>query len=465
MMKLIDWVLRVALWFAGIAEKIVFWFLGHWAYFFGLGAAALVVISHWVALTISNRLTGLHAPLLGYVSGQSASPILSWGVAAAVLLLAAAVTYSWKRWRSLAVVGAGLLLLCFAGLLQLAFGEADLLKEIGDEEQHFVAIQKFENTYLPINSGHEASNSQGPKLAGSIVTVWDRVVTARYFMGRGWYLTLVAGIVAFFYAKKRLADRRQQSLLVKLTLLAAMGLALGFSWRPVIAGMTVARGQDAEAKGDMDLAIARYRRAMRLDKWFAVRPDLYQRIGAIDYNFGKTDTIDYGIFFAELMASQRNLTGAIQQYERLYPKAEHISRTLADLVRRREADLWTAFGKQLYAQGAIGSAAPAWENALVKDKSQWLAAFGLSRAYFEVGHYQQSIDLIQRIIKEVRDPETKADLESNLGDNYMRLDQVALARLAYRRSYLIDYVMNWRGLSSLIGAQNDISLQDDVKQD
>jgi tetratricopeptide (TPR) repeat protein len=466
MTKLINWVLGVALWFAGIAEKILFWFLRNWAYFFGLGAAGLVLISHWVALTISDRIGGLHAPLLGYVVGKPGglvSLVLSWGAAAAVLLLAAAVTYSRKHWRCLAISGAGLLLLCLAGLLQLAFGEADLLKEVGDEELDFVAIQQFENHYLPINYGKEASNAQGPEVSTAIVTTWDRVVTARFFMGRGWYLTLAAGIAAFFYAKKRLADRRQRSLLVKLTLLAAFCLWTGFSLRPTIAEITVAHGQDAEAKGQPDLAIARYRRAMRLDKWYAIHTDLYQRIGAIDFNFGRTDTIDYGIFFAELMVSQNNLTGAVQQYERLIPRAEKISAQLADVVKTREADVWTLLGKELYAHAAIGAAVQAWENAVTKDQSQWLATFGLCRGYFETGRYQRSVDWITSMIKRVRDPETRANLESNLGDAYTRLNELALAHLAYRRSYLIDYVLNWRGLSDLIGAQNQVSLQDSDK--
>jgi tetratricopeptide (TPR) repeat protein len=466
MTKLINWVLGVALWFAGIAEKILFWFLRNWAYFFGLGAAGLVLISHWVALTISDRISGLHAPLLGYVVGKPGglvSLVLSWGAAAAVLLLAAAVTYSRKHWRCLAISGAGLLLLCLAGLLQLAFCEADLLKEVGDEELDFVAIQQFENHYLPINYGKEASNAQGPEVATSIVTAWDRVVTARFFMGRGWYLTLGAGIGAFFYAKKRLTDRRQRSLLVKVTLLAAFCLWIGFSLRPTIAEITVAHGQDAEAKGQPDLAIARYRRAMRLDKWYAIHTDLYQRIGAIDFNFGRTDTIDYGIFFAELMVSQNNLTGAVQQYERLIPRAEKISAQLADVVKTREADIWTLLGKELYAHAAIGAAVQAWENAVAKDQSQWLATFGLCRGYFETGRYQRSVDWITSVIKRVRDPETRANLESNLGDAYTRLDELALAHLAYRRSYLIDYVLNWRGLSDLIGAQNQVSLQDSDK--
>ena len=460
MMKFFDWVLKVGLWFAWLAEVILFFFLRNWAYFFGLVASALVLVSHWVALTVTDRLSGLHAPLLGYVAGAPGNPILSWGVAVTVFVLLSALAYSLKRWRWLTAFGACLLMLSFAGLLQVAFGEADLLKELGDEEQQFIAIQKFENVYLPTNYGHEYSNAQGPVLSNSIVTAWDRVVVARYFMGRGWYLTLALAIAAFFYGKKRIPDKRQRSLAMKMMLVAAVGLAVGFSLRPIIAQITVTRGQDAEAKGELDLAVTRYRRAMRLDKWFAVHNNLYQRIGAIDYNFGRTDTVEYGIFFAELMVSQGNLTVAIQEYEKLLPRAKQVSRTLGELVGTREADVWAAFGQQLYAQGAIGEAASAWEKAWAKDNGQWLAAFALCRAYFETGHYQRIVDFIQGIIKRVRDPETEANFLSDLGDAYMRLDELSLAKLAYRRSYLLDYVLNWRALSDVIGAQNTTSLQD-----
>jgi tetratricopeptide (TPR) repeat protein len=463
MMKFVDGVLKVGLWFAWLAEKILFFFLYNWAYFAGLLISALVLVSHWVALTVTDRLSGLHAPLLGYVTGKPGSPIVSWGVAVTVLVLASAVTYSFKYWRCLTVLGAGILMLSFAGLLQVAFGEADLLKELGDEEQQFNAIQKFENVYLPTNYGHEPSDSQGPQLSENIVTAWDRVVVARYFMGRGWYLTLAAGVAAFFYGKKRIPDKRHRSLMTKVTLLAAVTLALGFSVRPVIAQMTVARGQDAEAKGELDLAIARYRRAMRLDKWFANHIDLYQRIGAIDYNFGRTDTVEYGIFYGELLASQGNFSGAIHEYQNVVPKAEQVSRTLGELVATREADLWTAFGQQLYASGGVGEAGAAWENAWAKDQGQWLASFALCRAYFETGHYQKIVDFIPPLLKRVRDPETQANFLADLGDAYMRLDEVPLAKLAYRRSYLLDYVLNWRALSDVIGAQNDISLQDSDK--
>ena len=50
-------------------------------------------------------------------------------------------------------------------------------------------------------------------------------------------------------------------------------------------------------------------------------------------------------------------------------------------------------------------------------------------------------------------------IAANLGDDYTRIGDLAEAKLAYRHSYLIDYVLNWRGLSDMIGAQNGISLE------
>jgi tetratricopeptide (TPR) repeat protein len=462
-MKILDWILGIALWFAGIGEKMLFWFLAHWAYFFGLGCAGLVVISHWVALTITNRVSGLHAPLLGYVAGKSGNPILSYGVLCALLILLGAITYSRKHWRVLSIIGAALMLICFAGLLQLAYAEPDLLRELGDEEKDFAVRQQFQNHFLPPNFGKEASNAQGQTVSNDIVTAWDRVVTARYFMGRGWYLTFVIGIAAFFYAKKRIPERRQRALVARTTLGAAACLVIFFPIRPVIAQITVARGQEAEAKGDLKLAIARYRRAMRIDRWLAIRPDLYQRIGAIDFNFGRNDTPECHVFFGELWASQRNYSSAIAAIQEAEKKADQVSGAFADLVRKREADFWTEYGGTLYASGSVGAAIPAWERALALDDGQWVAAYALSRAYFETGRYNQSVALIQRVIKGLRDPEVRADFDSTLGDNYMRLGKPDLAKLAYRHSYLIDYVLNWRSLSDLIGAENEISLQDSDK--
>lgn len=454
-MKVLDWFIAVGLWFARLGERILMWFLHNWALFAGLACAALVLISHWVALTITNRLAGLHAPLFGYKSDRPGSLLLSWGVAAALLIAVSAFTCRFRLWRSLSIAGAALLLLTLGGLLQVAVGEPQLLKEIGDEESAWASsVNVYQKKYLPVNQGVEPDNASGPPLSTSIVTVWDRLIVARYMMGRGWYLTVVIGLLAFFYGRARLSRRGRARLTLWTLVFVLSSTAIALA-RPLGAQIAVARGQIAEAEGNPGLAINRYREAMRLDDWFAIHAALYVRIGAIDFSFGRTDTLEYGFYHSQLLFSQKNYLPAIQELERLLPKAGSQTKLVHDLL----ADRWTAYGTALYAEGAVAAAIPAWQKALLHDPASWLAGFCLSRAYFEVGRYQDSIDLILPMTKVVRDPEFRSALDTNLGDAYTRIGDLAGAKLAYRHSYLIDYVLNWRGLSDMIGAQNGISLE------
>jgi hypothetical protein len=454
-MKVLDWFIAIGLWFARLGERILMWFLRNWALFAGLACVALVLISHWVALTITNRLVGLHAPLFGYKSDQPGSSLLSWGVAAALLIAISAFTCRFRLWRSLSLAGAALLLLTLGGLLQVAVGEPELLKEIGDEEAQWAsAVNAYQKKYLPVNLGVEPDNASGPPLSTSIVTVWDRLIVARYMMGRGWYLTVVIGLLVFFYGRARLSPRGRARLTIWTLVLVISLTAIALA-RPLAAQIAVARGQIAEAEGKPGLAINRYREAMRLDEWFAIHAALYVRIGAIDVSFGRTDTLEYGLYHSQLLFSQKNYLPAIQELERILPKAGSQKKFVHDLL----GDRWTAYGAALYAQGAVAAAIPAWQKALLHDPSSWLAGFCLSRAYFEVGRYRDSIALILPMTKLVRDPEFRAALDTNLGDDYTRLGDLAAAKLAYRHSYLIDYVLNWRGLSDMIGAQNGISLE------
>ena len=122
--------------------------------------------------------------------------------------------------------------------------------------------------------------------------------------------------------------------------------------------IAVARGQIAEAEGKPALAIEKYREAMRLDDWFAIHAALYERIGAIDFSFGRTDTLEFGLYHSQLLFSQKNYSPAIQELEGLFPKAGSQSTLLHDLL----ADRWTAYGTALYAKGAVAAAIPAWRR-------------------------------------------------------------------------------------------------------
>ena len=454
-MKVIDWILGISLWVARLVERLIKWGLSGWAYGVGILCVGLVLILHWVALTISNKVSGLHAPLFGYSRTHPANPLLSWGVLVALLFVVAAWSYSRKHWRILSLAGAVLLLTCLCGLLQVAYGEPVLLKQLVDEETDWVEVQKFQTRFLPTMLRVEESNSKGPQMTESIETIWDRLVVARYFMGMGWYLTVIVGLSCFFYARPRLSvqDRSRVS---KGVLLMAACLASAFTVRSAMAHFLVSWGQTAEASGHPDVAIGRYRRAMRLDRWFAIHTTLYERIGAIDAAFGRSATLEYGLYRCQQLFAQKNFTEAIAELQRLIPKSGNQAPVLLD----KEAQMWADYGGALYSQHAIAAAIPAWESALAKNPGKWMANFGLSRAYFEMGRYDEVVTSTQRMLKEIRDPALIAELDSNLGDAFTRLGKLAQAHIAYRTSYMIDLVYNWRGLSGTVGSQNEISLED-----
>jgi hypothetical protein len=446
-MKVIRWLVGIVLWWARLAEIILLWSLRQWAYLVALPCIGLVLLTKWVAFTLSKQITGLHLSLLGYVPQHHVNPLLSYGFAGALLFLAAAVMYSLRHWRVLSIIGALMLLVACSAVFQTAFLHSVLLRELLDEEIQAKGAASFSKRYLPTNSGTEASDAMGIKGLPTD-TVSERLLAAWYFMGFGWYVMVAGGLSAFLYGICRIPAGRGRTQIVTVSVLAAALLFVICAARPMFAHIALVRGHEAESKGDPDGAIREYRKAMQLDGWFAINADLYQRIGAIDYNFGRTETLEAAIYHAELMLSENNFPAAIAEYERLAQTAG----THVGFLKTRTFQIWNTYGIQLYEAGAVGSACRAWQSVLTLDRTQWLAVFCLSTAYFDTGRYQESIELIEGLLKELADPQLRANLNSNMGDAYTRLGQYPKAHLAYRYSYFVDNILNWRALMSLVGS-------------
>jgi tetratricopeptide (TPR) repeat protein len=166
--------------------------------------------------------------------------------------------------------------------------------------------------------------------------------------------------------------------------------------------------------------------------------------------------LEYGIFDSERLFAQGDFPEAIAQLEKVIPNAGN----LTEVLRQRESEMWAEYGFMLYNHHAIGAGIPAWQAALAMDPSQRLAAYCLARAYFAVGRYQESLTITQSLIGTIRDPVMHAQLLCDVGDANMRLGQLGPAHVAYRQSFLLDYVYNWRALSGTVGGQSNISLED-----
>ncbi len=208
----------------------------------------------------------------------------------------------------------------------------------------------------------------------------------------------------------------------------------------------------AEARGDLDGAEKGYRRAMRLDGWQRLDIDNYSALGCLDEARAHRDTAEYHVYHAQLPSTQVDLMASVAELE----SARTDDAVFLEVVRRREAELYTQYARQLYGLQAYGAAVTAAENGLERDPYSLLAEYYLARDYFMVGRYSDAAALSMKVAMAVTDPTYRANLFSDAGDAYTRLGAYEQAKLAYRLSYKYDYVLNLRGLAALNGPGEDL---------
>lgn len=403
-----------------------------------LAAAALTL--GWISFPLSTPLTGISFRVLQHSQPRMGPALVSYGATASVIFLIAADAYRRKAFRQVYCAATALMLLVAAAPLQVAFSDPSLLKWLADEADWQQRALQFSREFLPANFGSEADVWRLLPLD----TVSDRLIAGWYFMGIGWYVTLLAALVIMVAALSGVAARSRVRLVA--TTMALLLLMLGLFVRaPRASQQALVAAVRAEGRGAADEARHDYFEAMRLDGWWALRTELHERIGVIDASLGRTGTPEYRIYLAELMLDQGRPLETIAAYDQLSASPQ-----FAAFGRSRAAGVWTDFGLQLYETGSFGVAVRAWQNALAHEPSNWLAAFCLTRGYFAVGRNREAVDLAQKFSK-TSDPIFLADLLSNVGDARTREGALASAHEAYQWSYFGDYVYNRRSLASLAG--------------
>lgn len=413
--------------------KIIAWIIA-------LPCIAVELVAKWLCFPISPQLRGFQFPLFGYAPEHHGVSLFSHGVIAAGLCAIGAFALGRKKWKLLNGVGVALVWLGVLAILQVAFTDAPLLKSLASEMDQQQTAASFTQAALPVNFGEEPG--AWPRLP--LDTVGNRLIAAWYFARAGWWLALLLGICALGFG----IAREKRLTMAWVALAGAAALCAVCATRPALAEFAASRARVAEARGETDKAFAEYRRAIHLDRWNAENLDLYERIGAMDASLNRTSTVEYGIYHAGLPSTQIDMAKAIAEMSALIPRA---SQPLARVLRNRVAELYTQYARTLHASGAYGKAITACEAAQRLDPQAFLPAYYLSREYFLLADYPQSIDLTQKSLRRVADPVLRANLYGNLGDAYTKLGQFQEAKLAYRASYKWDYLLNLRGLSALTG--------------
>jgi tetratricopeptide (TPR) repeat protein len=405
---------------------------------------AVELFAKWLCFPLTKQLKGFQFPLLGYsLQGQDFS-ILSYGVIAAVLSGAVAWSLTHRKYRMLCWMGAGLIWLTALPILQVACTDGPLLQELDSEWNQQQSIATFTRKALPENKRTLAADEPSVSRELPLQTVAERLSAGWYFADFGGWWALFVGFAALgfgLWGEKR-------ATMIWTTIVGIAVLVFVCTARPTLAEVAIGRAHVAEARGEPDKAIEGYRKAIRLDGWVARMPDLYERIGAIDATFQRTNTIEYGMYHAEMASTQTDMAKSIAELSALIPRA---SEPLAGVLRKRTGELLVQYALTQHLRGAYGAAVNECEQALRFDPRSVIAAYHLSRGYYLIGAYQNAIDVTKTTLKRVDDPIARADFCSNLGDAYTKLNAYSEAKLAYRESYWLDYLLNHRALSALTG--------------
>ena len=334
-----------------------------------------------------------------------------------------------------------LLALALAAPLQIAFSNPDILRRLASEFDQRQKVHAFTQAFLPVNQGEE------PDLWTTLEfdTIWDRLVTAWYFLTLGWYVFSVAALIVFGRGLSLLPARRLPALLA--CTLALMILFAGFAAKPFYANLQLNRAYLAQARDEAGKAAELYRATIRLDRWYAMGPELYEQIGEIDESLGRLDSPEYHLYKGQVFENQGMQPDAISEYR----LAARGGGDLATVAHREAARLSAYFGLTLYGQQAFGAALSQWQSAYEEDPFQLQTLFYSTRAQFNIGQYRQAITAGERFCRLASNTYALADAYSNMGDSYRRLDDHPAARSCYEKACQLHCIINEHGLGALAG--------------
>lgn len=403
-------------------------------------ALAAVAVS---ALVVSSMLTWIAAPIRGGISGMDveagiALPVGWWVVVVAGI----GGTGWWLRSRGLVAL-CGLAGVGLGGyvVLHVVFGNP-LFWSLLDENAQYADIMNFSWRYLPANMGIEPTFRMGL----SADTPIDRLVTALYFIGRGWWLCMAGSLLAFVIGvRSGRGDATRWAAAGAVVLLAGVGLmaASGFA-----AHHHIERGDRGIAQGEYAGAIARYDAALRWDPQMAGSEPFQLRLGEMYARLGMTAHPVARLYLGDREAREGKPERAVSEYLLAAREAQD---PLRAMIERRVALTYIRMGLAQYRKGNAGQAIDWWERALAYDPTRIHAAYMLARVYFDQGRDEQSIAMGRLVLSQSRNRLLNANVEANIGDAYWKLNDGQRARAAYEASMKLDPHANFRIFKSLGG--------------
>lgn len=210
--------------------------------------------------------------------------------------------------------------------------------------------------------------------------------------------------------------------------------------------MQIAQGVAAANRGASGDAINHFRRAIAVDKWNQLRPDVYEAIGAAFEVTGQKDQPEYHLYRAGQFIAAGKVYNALFELDQAAAQAEQ---PLADVIRKEKSDTAQDYGRDLYLHGLIGEARKQLELAIAATPERVAGYYLAGVCCYETSDYARAINYLQGAMDRTREATLVADLRSSLGDCYFKLGDVNTARSFYLYSRAADDRKNFRALKSL----------------
>jgi hypothetical protein len=408
-----------------------------------LVAGALLLMASsvlgWIDRPVLGWLIGLRMPL-----SERLPAMLSYGLfcgcAGVLTLVAVFVRF---RWVSMLTGGAVMLLSLHFLLSYSIFNAKDiiLINELNQQEARIVL---FSNKNLP--TCFMVNPTFDPVITTD--TISDRLYATIHFSTFGWYsamLGCVLILIAFGKLNKNIRHRNTSFIVLISTSIAYV----------VTIVTPFVMAEYHRNNGDYYLGVGMYYKALNeYDKYMSEDgsgiyiKSFNNHIGKIYYFIGRSDMYEAYIYRGSVYLEQNNYPMAIYYY--MNAGGGDLS-TMSPAGTSFIVYSYIKYGLNEYQNKMKDSAIEAWKQALKINPSQIEAYYYLSRAYYDVSSYEESVMAGQQFVKLSRNRIRNAEMSCNVGDSFYRMKQYDQARLFYLKS--LDFVMdgNQRALMSLLG--------------
>ena len=401
-------------------------------------------------LLMSSAFLGwIDQPVVGWLKGteiqlsENLPPVISYGLLCFITgFLSITALLTRFRWISV-ITGAVGFLLSLNFILSFSIFDSKKIGAISDLNQQEKHIMLF-NKYLPPNIGVE------PTFDTSIAidTIEERFYATLHFATFGWYAAIFGSLLLTIAFIKSGINKNIKNI----------SLFLFISFILFYFSLTLfpyLRAEYHRNKGDNYLTIGMYSKAIdeyklakQLDDNIDYVKGFHNNLGKAYFFMGRNDKADYYIYRGNIFMQETDFPMAIFYFDRAKSIDPSISKTIGNNLI---SWAYVNYGLSEYRKGIVSSAIELWGKSLEADSLQIQPYYFLSRAYYDISAYEESIIAGLQFLKLSRDKIMKANVSSNIADSYYKLKIYSSAREYYLKSIFLDKDGNLRAIMSLIG--------------